>query len=134
MASLDDEIDQLYQQPLDTFTAERDALAKRSGAEGAMIRRLQKPSLPAWAVNQVYWHRKKAFDKLVTASERVRSAHEKRLAGKTSDVETAEAAHRAAVNGAVEEARQLLIGAGDAATGTTLDAVGETFETAVWSP
>ena len=31
MASLDDEIDQLYQQPLDTFTAERDALAKRSG-------------------------------------------------------------------------------------------------------
>src|SRR5437870_3930239 len=105
MSALDDEIDRLYQQPLTTFTQARDALAKRSGREGAMIRRLQKPSAAAWAVNQVYWHRPKVFDRLRTASERVRAAHERRLAGKESDIELAEASHRAAVVAAVDEAR-----------------------------
>jgi hypothetical protein len=52
MPSLDDEIDTLYQQPLSAFVRERDALAKRAGAEGATIRRLEKPSAAAWAVNQ----------------------------------------------------------------------------------
>jgi hypothetical protein len=47
MSVLDDEIDRLYQEPLTTFTQARDALAKRSGREAAMIRRLQKPSAAA---------------------------------------------------------------------------------------
>ncbi len=133
MASLDDEIDRLYQQPLSAFIRERDALAKRSGAEGGLIRRLEKPSAAAWAVNQVYWNRRKVFDKLTTASERLRDAHERKLAGKTSDIDLAEAAHRGAVAAAVDEARQLLTASGDAATEATLSAVDETFQTLVWS-
>src|SRR5262249_39576988 len=129
--SLDDDIDRLYQQPLSAFIRERDALAKRSGADGADIRRLEKPVAAAWAVNQVFWNRPKVFDKLTTASERVRTAHERRLAGKESDVELAEAAHRAAVTAAVDEARQFLMASGDAATDGTLTAVGETFQTVV---
>jgi hypothetical protein len=134
MPSLDDEIDRLYQQPLSAFVRERDALAKRSGADGANIRRLEKPSAAAWAVNQVYWNRRKVFDKLTTASERLRTAHERRLAGKDSDIEMAEAAHRAAVTTAVDEARQFLTATGDAATEATLSAVGETLQTLVWTP
>ena len=133
MPSLDDEIDTLYQQPLSAFVRERDALAKRAGAEGATIRRLEKPSAAAWAVNQVYWNRRKTFDTLTTASERLRSAHERKLAGKPSDIDLAEAAHRAAVVAAVDDARQLLAASGDAATDATLSAVDETFQTLVWT-
>jgi hypothetical protein len=131
--SLDDDIDRLYQQPLADFTRERDALAKRSGADGATIRRLEKPSAPAWAVNQVYWRRRKVLERLTSASSRVRAAHERRLAGKDVDVDLAEAAHRSAVGAAVADAAELLRGAGDAASEATLTAVRETFQTLVWS-
>jgi hypothetical protein len=132
--SLDDEIDRLYQQPLSSFTAERDALAKRVGPAASEIRRLQKPNAAAWAVNQVYWRRKKVFDRLATASARLRAAHEKKLSGKQTDVEIAEAAHRAALDEAVGEARNLLQQSGDAATAATITAVTDTFHTLVWSP
>ena len=131
--SLDDDIDRLYQQPLAAFTRERDALAKLAGANGPTIRRLQKPSAAAWAVNQVYWRRRKIFERLTTASSRLRAAHEQRLAGKESDVALAEAAHRAAVEAAVNEAADLLRESGDGAAEATLAAVRETFQTLVWS-
>ena len=131
--SLDDDIDWLYQQPLGGFTRERDGLAKRSGADGATIRRLQKPSAPAWAVNQVYWRRRKVLERLTSASSRVRAAHERRLAGKDADVGLAEAAHRSAVQTAVDAAADLLRGAGDSVSDATLAAVRETFQALVWS-
>jgi hypothetical protein len=131
--SLDDDIDGLYQQPLAKFTRERDALAARSGADGATIRRLQKPSAPAWAVNQVYWRRRKVLERLTSASSRVRAAHERRLAGKDADVDLAEAAHRSAVEAAVDDAAELLRESGEAVSEATLAAVRETFQTLVWS-
>src|SRR6188508_3062192 len=105
--SLDDDIDWLYQQPLADFTREREALAKRSGPSGATIRRLQKPSAAAWAVNQVYWRRRKVLERLNSASSRVRAAHERRLSGKDADVDLAESAHRSAVEAAVDQAAEL---------------------------
>jgi hypothetical protein len=50
-------IDELYQLPLDEFTAARNALAKSTG--DASIKKLEKPSLSAWAVNQLFWHQRK---------------------------------------------------------------------------
>jgi len=132
--SLDDEIDRLYQLPLSSFTAERDALAKRAGAEGNDVRRLQKPNAAAWAVNQVYWHRRKLFDRVVAASTRLREAHEKKLAGKQTDLETAEKVHRSVVETATEEARHFLEASGDGTAAATITAVGDTFQTLVWSP
>jgi len=131
--SLDDDIDWLYQQPLADFTREREALAKRSGPSGATIRRLQKPSAPAWAVNQVYWRRRKVLERLTSASSRVRAAHERRLSGKDADVDLAESAHRSAVEAAVEQAAELLRGTGEPASEATLAAIRETFQTLVWS-
>jgi hypothetical protein len=129
----DSDIDALYQVPLDEFTAARDALAKRSGPAGSAIRKFQKPTAPAWAVNQLYWKRRKIFDRLTAASESVRTAHGRRLAGKSADVERAELVHRAALEAAVGAARELLNAAGDAATVATTAAVTETLEALPWS-
>jgi hypothetical protein len=130
--AIDEEIDRLYQIPLSEFTAARNTLAARAGARAAEIRRLPKPHVAAWAVNQIYWHRSKTRDRLATASRRLREAHAHQLAGKDVDVAAADAAHRAAVTAAVAEARELLTRAGDGATAATLQAVSETLETVVW--
>ena len=128
----DDEIDELYQGPLSEFTAARDALARTAGQDGAAIGKLQKPTVPAWAVNQVYWRRRKLFDRLVSAVERLRAAHGKRLAGKAADVAEAEQAHETAVNAATDEARALVAEAGDPPTPSTLAAIVETFRAYPW--
>ena len=83
--------------------------------------------------NQLYWHRRKTYDKLVTASERLRRAHANRLSGKAADLDTTERAHAAALNAAVSDARQLLEQAGEQATDSTLSAVAETLHMLPWT-
>jgi hypothetical protein len=125
MATNDDAIDRLYQVPLGEFTAARNALAK--GGE-ASVKTLQKPSLPAWAVNQLYWQRRKVFDRLVAAAGRVRTAHGRMLTGKAADVPEAETAHAAAVKESVDQIRELLRAAGEVESPATLVAVQETLQ------
>jgi hypothetical protein len=84
-------IDALYQLPLSEFTPARNALAARlrkSGktAEADQVRSLVKPSIPAWAVNQVYWKHRPAFDRLLTSGDQLRNAQSSTLAGKSGDV------------------------------------------------
>ena len=52
---IESEIDRLYQLAPDEFTAARNALAKSAGPDAAAVKRLTKPPIAAWAVNQVYW-------------------------------------------------------------------------------
>ena len=129
----DDAVDELYQRPLNEFTAARDALAKSAGADGGGIKKLQKPALAAWAVNQVYWQRRKIFDRLTYTAERLRAAHARRLAGKDADVGEAERTHDAAVAAAAGEARALLEKSGDRPSAATLTAVTETFRAYPWA-
>jgi hypothetical protein len=131
--SIDDDVASLYQLPLSEFTAARDALAKTAGATGPLIKKLTKPNAAAWAVNQVYWKRRAVFDKLATATDRLRAAEVKRLGGKSADIDLAQAAHRAALTTAVDAARDLLTSSGDAASPATMTAVRETFESLPWS-
>jgi hypothetical protein len=132
MAAIGDEIDRLYQVPLSEFTPLRDALAKRAGARGTEIRRLRKPTVAAWAVNQVFWHRRSMFDRFLSASKRVRAAHGAHLAGKNADIAGAEAILQAALDVVVSDVRALLVAAGDAASPATLRAVTDTLRTLVW--
>jgi hypothetical protein len=125
---LDDEIDRLYQVPLSEFTAARNELAKRAGTDAAEIRKLAKPNVAAWAVNQLYWHRRSVYDRLVDAARALRSAHGKVLAGRASDVSAAESAHRDAARAAIDEIRTILTDGGDSATSATLQAVQETLQ------
>lgn len=126
MADVERDIDALYQGPLADFIAARNALAKAT--KRADLKTLEKPALPAWAVNQVYWHERATFDAVVAAAEAMRDAHRQALAGKAADIRAAEAAHRAAIRDAAKAATARLTGAGHPATAATLDALTRTLE------
>ena len=126
MADIDDDIDRLYQGPLDAFTEARNALART--ARRPDVKTLPKPSLPAWVVNQLHWHRRTLLDRLVTAAEALREEHGKALSGRTADIRAAEQAHRNVVREAVAEARALLTAAGHPITPATADAVRDTLQ------
>jgi hypothetical protein len=133
MPSFDDDIDRLYQLPLAGFTAARNELAKRAGTQGAEVRKLEKPNAAAWAVNQLFWRHRKVFDALVTASEDVRRANARGLAGKAVDLVGLGDRHRQALDKALAVVTALLKEAGDAASPQTLSAISRTLD-AVPSP
>ncbi len=122
------DIDRLYQLSLAEFTDARNALAKAAGEKGAAIKSLEKPSAAAWAVNQLFWKQRRAYDKLIRASERVRAAHAQVLKGKSADLRTMEAQHSAAVKDAAEEVRAILARVGDPATPSTMKSVVDTLQ------
>ncbi len=128
MAPLDREIDRLYQLPLSEFTRARDELAKRETSHRSAIRRLGKPNLPAWAVNQLYWQERGLYEALAAAANRLRKAQVASLAGKSSDVGRAETEHQVARKTAADRIRKLLADAGEKATAATLTAISETLE------
>ncbi len=124
-----DEIDRLYQAPLGAFTSRRDELLKKAtGAAKDELRALQKPTLSAWAVNQLFWRRRKVFDKVIEATRRLRVEHGRQLSGKAAEVELAEARHREAIKAAFDEIRALLKDAGEQDTQATMIAVSETLQ------
>lgn len=125
-AAPDDSIDQLYQLSLDEFTAARNALAKESG-DGA-IKKLEKPNLAAWAVNQLYWHERKLYDEVIKTSTQVRTAHRQMLSGKGSDVKAAETFHAEAMRKAKAAIRQMLAAAGNSAADAVMTPITETLD------
>lgn len=79
MAADTTDIDALFQLPVDEFTSARNALANRLKAAGradaaSRVKALPKPPLSAWAVNQLYWRHRTAFDALLAAGDRLRRA------------------------------------------------------------
>lgn len=82
-ADLEAELDRLFQCPLDQFTAERNALAKRlkqagRGSQALEVQKLVKPNPAAWLVNQLYFQYPERLRALLDASERLRNAQELR--------------------------------------------------------
>ncbi len=126
MSTIDDDIDRLYQGPLEAFTDQRNALAK--AAKRPDVKTLAKPSVPAWAVNQLYWHERKVIDRLVAASEALLVEHRRRLAGEAAEIGDAEQAHREALRDAVAAARERLTAGGQATAPATLEAVRRTLQ------
>lgn len=138
MAADVSEIDALFRLPLDEFTTARNALANKLKAAGraeaaARVKDIPKPPLSAWAVNQLHWRHRKAFDDLLTAGERLRrvQATSLRAAGSQSGgLRHAMDARRDALAELTTRAGALLEAAGHAATPdltrrimTTLDAL-----------
>jgi hypothetical protein len=83
------EIDVLYQLPLAEFTPARNALAARLKKEGraeaaAEVKALEKPSVTAWAVNQLVWRDPETFKALIAAGDRFRDAQDALLTGDRS--------------------------------------------------
>lgn len=128
--SNDQVTDRLYQVPPGDFTRERNALAKEVGGEdGKRIRALPRPSVSAWAVNQLYWHDRETYEELVAASERLRSAHRSVLGGRRADLVGADAAHRDAVKAALTSTLRLVRSAGQNISGSTHNEIAQTLET-----
>jgi hypothetical protein len=125
-SALDTKIDDLYQQPLNEFTGARNALAKTlSGDDAKRVRALAKPTLVPWAVNQVYWRARAAYDRLMKTGERLRKAQIAALEGRSADVRAASEAHRHAIAEAVAEAERLAASGGSK---PGADALARTFE------
>ncbi len=122
-----DDIAGLYRLPPGEFTAARHALAKQMGAAGADVRTLEKPHAAAWAVNQLYWQRRPAYDSLMKAAGVMRQAHAQMLSGRKANVPQAEGAHRDAVRAATMAIREVAQAAGEVLSGGTLDAIADTL-------
>jgi len=126
MSALDGKIDDLYRQPLDAFIDARNALAKTlSGDDAKQVRKLTKPTVVPWAVNQVYWHARPLFQAVMTTGGRVRKEQVAALEGRKADVRGANEEHRRAVADAVREAVKLAAGAGSQ---PSTDLLTRTFE------
>jgi hypothetical protein len=98
-------VDDLYRLPLGEFTQARNALAKTlSGGEKKEIASLVKPSLPMWAINQLYWQDAPTFNALIDAAERLRAAHRAVLTGRKADTRQSDQLHRATVEKAFSKA------------------------------
>jgi hypothetical protein len=112
VSALDGKIDRLYQLALDEFTAARNTLAKSlTGSDAAAVKKLVKPTVVPWAVNQVYWRARPVYDRVLKSGEKLRAAQIASLEGRKADVAAASDAHRRAIGDAVREAGRLTAGA-----------------------
>jgi hypothetical protein len=129
--------DELYGLPLDRFTAERTALARGLRSEGrrdeaAEVAALRKPSVAAWAVNQLVRTQPTALARLFDAGDELRIAQSAVLAGRQDGHALREAAERErnAVQALTDAARGLLSSAGDELSPAVLEKVWETLHAA----
>jgi hypothetical protein len=124
---IDEQIDQLYQLPLDAFTAARNALAKTAGPAAADVKSLAKPPIAAWAINQVYWRGRPAFHALMASAAALRAAHTAVTSGKRGDLRAASEAHEAALEAVLKAALAVLKDAGHPPTDATKQAIANTL-------
>jgi hypothetical protein len=128
-----DEADALYALPLDDFTAARNELAKRSG--DPEIKKLKKPSVSAWAVNQLARQREVDVRRLLRAGETLEQAQREALGGGDHRAfEKARRDERDAVRRLRSQAAELLRAGGHPASDATLERVARTLDAAAATP
>jgi len=121
MSAYEDALKALYSAPFPDFVTERKRLSSELKASGdkdgaARLAKLARPPISAWAVNQLWWLERAAFESLLSAAARV----------KVGDRE-ASRAHREALGSLRERATHLLQEGGNAATDATLRRVTTTL-------
>jgi hypothetical protein len=133
----DKQIDQLYSAPLNEFVERRNELARslrKDGDRGASdeVKRLRKPTLPAWTVNQLARREKMRLRGLLTAGERLRKAHQELLSGGSPEaLQQGRDGERRAIAELTGAAGALLEEAGHPTSEATLERVSETLHAAV---
>lgn len=121
-----DEIDRLYELPLEEFTAARNELAGRLG--DASIKQLKKPTVPAWAVNQLSRRREVDVRRLLRAGEQLEQAQKRAVEGGDQQTfERARQAERDALRRLRSQAADVLRTGGHQATDATLERVARTL-------
>jgi len=120
-SSYDDAVQALYRAPHESFVVERQRLVTALKAAGdklaaARLAKRSRPTISAWAVNQLWWHSQAAFEDLFETANQLR-------AGKLA----ASGAHRKAVTHLTSLAQKLLTEAGHAASEATLRRIAMTL-------
>jgi hypothetical protein len=124
--AVEDEIDPLFSGPLGNFTEARNALAQRLTAEGdraaaARVKQLRKPTVTAWAVNQLAHHHRDRLDELLEATDRLRDA------SNASALRAATKERTKLISSLLDIASQILEDAGNAAGAAQLDRITQTL-------
>lgn len=130
---LEDEIDDLFRLPLAEFTGARNELAARLKKDGRpndaeRVKLLTKPSVSAWAVNQLYWDHRDEFDRLIATGKRFRPGGTSRRAGKGGNMRESLDARREALVQLSDLASELLRDGGHNPSQDTLRRVTATLE------
>lgn len=116
--ALEQAADELYGLPPDEFTGARDALVKRLRGDKQRelaneVKALRKPTVAAWALNQLVRNRRKDVERLLAAGEELREAQEQLVAsGDRSGFQNAAAQERELVATLARDAAALAAEAG----------------------
>ena len=107
-------VEALYRGPLEVFVAERKRLAQELKVGGdkegaARLAKLGRPSISAWAVNQLFWRERETFDRLLATAARLKKGEH-----------AAGTEHRRTLSALRARATVRLEGAGHAAPESTL--------------
>jgi hypothetical protein len=133
MADYNEELDRLYGLPLGEFTSARDRLAaelREQGDRGSttQLKKLRRPTLSAWAVNQLVRSRPSDIQELLSVGDDVRAAQRAALSGDTAKgMRDITLRRRRVVDRLIDRAEVLLVEAGHATGRSTLDKVGDTL-------
>jgi hypothetical protein len=134
-SSVEPDIDALYELPPEQFIGARDRLFKRLRDEGTSsdaqrVKSFRRPTVPAWAVNQVVRQHQREVEELLAAGEDLRRAQQRALSGKGgADLREASEHRRNALRDAVQAAEEVLELAGRGSA-PHLEAIRTTFEAA----
>jgi len=114
--NVDNELDRLYGLPLDQFTESRDTRAKelRSGGEREAadhVKQARKPTVAAWAANQLARNERMNVRALLTAGEQLREGQAALMrGGKPDELRRAEESERRALSALMDAGRHLVDG------------------------
>jgi hypothetical protein len=135
MTSVD--LDDLYGLALDRFIPERASLVRALRADGdreqaAAVAALRKPSVAAWAVNQLIRTQRPEVQELLAAGDALREVQTGVLGGSADarDLREAAARERDAVDALVAAGRGLLSSGGHELSAATVERVAETLHAA----
>ena len=129
----------LFAVPPEDFVATRDRLARELRAAGdrdeaAAVKRLRRPTIPVWALNQVVSIDPQAIRELVAASEGARTAQHDVLGGADADLlRSALARRREAIGAVARSARRVVDESGRSGDAQVRD-IENALHTVVGSP
>jgi len=133
---VDPEVEALYGLPLDEFIKARDALAKARSKEqgkeaGAAVKGLRKPSVVAWALNQLARQHPDDVEALLEAGARLRRAQTAALeGGDPAELREATRAENREVQALAAQAGSILRGAGRGGSATQEERLAATLRAA----
>jgi hypothetical protein len=119
---IDERIDRLYAESLSEFVPARNKLAaelKRTDPDAsARVKALPRPTITAWAINQVYWHARPAYERLIEAGDELRRLQQQVLFGRGADTREATEERNQAMRQVTDRAAAFLAESGHQASDT----------------